>query len=181
MRSCRENKSVDYNGNPIPWMNFPVVRLLEERLSSDLKLFEFGSGYSTLFFANRVRTVTTIENDERWYDFIKSQAPKNVELILMEEDINGNYCRTIDSTGDQYDVVIVDGSDRTNCIKRSVSALSPKGVIILDDSQREIYIEGIEYLKRKGFKLLTFEGLKSNDSSIERTTIFYRIRNCLNI
>lgn len=38
MQSLRDRKPMDHNGNPIPWMNFPVVRLLEERLTHDLNL-----------------------------------------------------------------------------------------------------------------------------------------------
>ncbi len=58
MRSVWENKPLDAEGNLVPWMNVPTTRLLEERLTPDLTLFEFGSGYSTLFFASRVKSVS---------------------------------------------------------------------------------------------------------------------------
>jgi hypothetical protein len=75
MQSQKERRPIDQNGNPIPWMNFPVVRILEERLTKDLNLFEFGSGYSTLFYAKKVRAVTSVEYDEKWLHIIKSQVP----------------------------------------------------------------------------------------------------------
>jgi hypothetical protein len=181
MQSLKERKPIDNNGNPIPWMNFPAVRLLEERLTHDLNLFEFGSGYSTLFYASRVRTVTSVEYDEKWFDVVKLKAPGNVKLMFKEKDIDGDYCRVIGSTEDQYDVVIVDGRDRVNCVKQSVSALSPRGVIVLDDSQRDKYQEGIEFAKRNGFRALNLEGLKATGAGIDRTTIFYREENCLDI
>jgi len=181
MQSLKEQKPIDKNGIPLPWMNFPVVRLLEERLTHDLNLFEFGSGYSTFFYASKVRTVTSVEYDKKWFDVVKSQAPKNVKLIFKEKNVDGDYCRVITSTEDQYDVVIVDGRDRVNCVKQSVSVLSPRGVIILDDSQREKYREGIEFSKKNGFSALNLEGLKATGTGIDRTTIFYREGNCLDI
>jgi hypothetical protein len=181
MQSQKERKPIDQNGNPIPWMNFPVVRILEERLTKDLNLFEFGSGYSTLFYAKKVKAVSSVEYDEKWLNIIKLQVPDNVNIIFKREDVDGDYCRAIGETGDQYDVVIVDGRDRVNCIKQSISALSLKGVILLDDSQRERYKEGIGFAKSHGFKALNLEGLKATGTEVDRTTIFYREGNCFDI
>jgi hypothetical protein len=181
MQSQKERRPMDQNGNPMPWMNFPVVRILEERLTKDLNLFEFGSGYSTLFYAKKVRAVTSVEYDEKWLSIINSQVPDNVKIIFKREDVNGDYCRTIDATGDRYDVVIIDGRDRVNCIKQSIPALSSQGVILLDDSQRERYREGIDFARSHGFKTLNLEGLKATGTEVDRTTIFYRQGNCFDI
>ena len=181
MQSLSAKKPMDQNGNPIPWMNFPVVRILEERLTKDLNLFEFGSGYSTLFYAKKVKTVTSVEYDEKWLNIIKSQIPENVSIIFKREDVDGDYCRAIGATEDQYDVVIVDGRDRVNCIKQSMSALSSKGVILLDDSQRERYQEGIDFARSHGFRTLNLEGLKATGTEVDRATIFYRAGNCFDI
>ena len=64
-------------------------------------------------------------------------------------------------TEQQYDVVIIDGRDRVNCIKQSIKALSTEGVVLLDDSHREKYKEGIDYVKNNGFRSLDFEGFLS--------------------
>lgn len=179
MKSLQEGKPVLPNGSPIPWMNFPIVKLLEERLKSDFILFEFGSGYSTYFYANKVKSVISVEYDEKWFQIFKADRPANVELIFKEKDIDGNYCRVINTTGKQFDVVIVDGRDRVNCVKQAILALSSRGVILLDDSQRDKYQEGIEFALEKGFRKLDFEGLKATGSAIDRTTILYRDGNCL--
>jgi hypothetical protein len=181
MQSLNAGKPINAQGNPVPWMNYSIVRLLEERLSGNLTLFEYGSGYSTFFYANKVKKVTSVEYDKEWYDKIKAQIPENVNLIFQKNDINGNYCRTINSTENQYDVVIVDGRDRVNCVKQSIQCLSKKGLILLDDSQRVKYQEGIEFAKTNGFKALNFEGLKATGYGIDRTTILYRDDNCFGI
>lgn len=181
MQSLEKQKLMDGNGSPIPWMNFPVVKFLEEKLTRDLNLFEYGSGYSTCFYADKVKSVVSVEHDEKWLKVIQSEVPGNVQFIFREKDIDGDYCRAIGSTGDRYDVVIVDGRDRRNCLKQSITALSPGGVILLDDTQREGFQELIDFAIQNGFKTLNMEGLKALSTEIERTTILYREGNCLGI
>ena len=178
MQSLQAKKPIDRDGHPIPWMNLAVVSILEERLTNDLNLFEFGSGYSTLFYAKKVRAVTSVEYDEKWLHIIQPQLAENVNIIFQKNDIDGDYCRVIGLTDAKYDVVIIDGRDRVNCIKQSIASMSAQGVMLLDDSQRERYQEGIDFAKSHGFKALNLEGLKAMGTEIDRTTIFYRAGNC---
>jgi protein-L-isoaspartate O-methyltransferase len=181
MRSMWENKPLDAEGNLVPWLNVPTTRLLEERLNPDLTMFEFGSGYSTLFFASRVKSVCSVESDKAWFDTLKPKLLDNVTLLFQEQDVDGQYCRSITATGKQYDVVIVDGRDRVNCVKQSFAALSPRGVIVLDDSQRDYYQGAIAFAKDHGFKSLTLEGTKAIDKESCSATFFYRTGNCFDI
>ncbi len=162
-------------------MNYPVINILKERLNKNLSLFEFGSGYSTLFYEKLVRDVTSVEYDRDWFDLIKEKTSENVSLLHREKDIDGIYCRAIGEFDKKFDVVIVDGSDRVNCVKQGIERLSEIGVIILDDSSRERYSEAIDYAKNKGFRVLNIEGLKPSGYRVDRTTILYRDNNCLNI
>lgn len=41
----------------IPWMVFGCIDFLDDWLKPDMRVFEYGSGGSTLFFANRVSNV----------------------------------------------------------------------------------------------------------------------------
>lgn len=181
MRSLEEMKPVDSEGRPVPWMNYSMIRILEEKLTKNINLFEFGSGYSTYFYANRVNTVTSVEYDRKWLEIVESKAPENVSLIFVAEDVDGNYCRTISSAGKPYDVIIVDGRDRVNCVKQGFLALTPGGVLVLDDSQRERYLPAIDFALGKGFKVLNIEGLKTTGNGVSKTSIFYRENNCLGI
>jgi hypothetical protein len=53
-RSCREQASVDANGNPIPWITYPAIEFLVKRINNQLSVFEYGCGNSTLWWASRV-------------------------------------------------------------------------------------------------------------------------------
>ncbi len=169
------------DGSVVPWMNYSTIYFLEERLHKGLNLFEFGSGYSTLFYANLVGSVTSVESDEHWFATVKDRVQSNVKLIFKAKDEDGAYCRSVTQTEQLYDVIIVDGQDRVNCVKQGLEALTDRGVIFLDDSERTDYQEAFEVTAQQGFRRLTFEGLKPNDIEVRRTTIFYRDNNCFNI
>ena len=181
MQSLLESKPTDSASNPIPWMNYSVIKLLDDRLKPDFTLFEFGSGYSTRFYAKKVATVVSLEYDEQWFRIVKADMPENVRLVFQNNDVDGEYCRFIHSAGIAFDVVVVDGRDRVNCVKQAVSALSPRGVILLDDSQQEKYREAREFATARGFRALDLEGLKATGKGLDRTTLFYRDGNCLGI
>jgi len=162
-------------------MNFTIIKFLEDRLKSHNVLFEFGSGASTLFYARLVKQVVSIEYDQSWFSLIKNRVPENATVLFREENYDGSYCRSIKETDQLYDVVIVDGRDRVNCVIQSLDSLSDEGVVLLDDSQREQYQEALVYAKKGGFRELPLEGMKPTGVGFDRTSILYRDGNCLGI
>ena len=169
------------DGSELPWMNYSVVALLERRLNKTLSVFEYGSGYSTLFYARRVRNVISVEYDQAWIASIGPRLPPNASVLFVPDDVDGDYCRAIARSGDSFDVVVVDGKDRENCVKQSMQALSSRGVIVLDDSQRAKYAPAIACAQENGYLTVDFEGLKPTESSWFRSTILYRRENCLGL
>jgi hypothetical protein len=181
IRSMEEKRPIDPDGNPIPWMNYAVVSFLKKRLKKNMTVFEYGSGASTHFFAAWVQDITSVEYDKKWFDQLQQNQPENVALLFQQNDTDGLYCRTIQLTDKKYDLVVVDGRDRVNCIKQCMAALTPQGVILLDDSQRDKYLPGIEYAKSQGFSILEFEGMKPGGHRLEQTMLLYKPGNCLEI
>jgi hypothetical protein len=111
----------------------------------------------------------------------RTTGATNSSSLFREKDSDGQFCRAACVTGQRYDLIVVDGADRVNCLKQSVEALAPEGVMLLDDSEREAYGEGLAFVRGQGFRTLDFEGLKPIDCVAARTTIFYRRENCLGI
>jgi hypothetical protein len=68
-----------------------------------------------------------------------------------------------------------------NCIKQSIDSLSPAGVMVLDDSERDEYKEGIAFLRTKNFRSIEFWGIAPGIFFRKCTTVFYRDGNCLGI
>ncbi len=181
LNSFKKGYPCDSNGDFLPWMNYPVIAFLKERLSKDMNVFEYGSGFSTRFYASRVNHVTSLEYDSFWFEKVKDTLPSNASLMFQKTDIDGKYCRAIQQNNTKYEMIVIDGDDREHCMQQCLVSLSDNGVIILDDSQRNIYSEGILLLEQKGFKRIHFEGLKPKGKIMDRTTVFYRDNNCFRI
>jgi len=144
-------------------------------------VFEFGSGNSTYFYARYAGIVVSVEHDKEWFDKIVNTKPDNAEMIFCELVRDGEYCRVPLKLKEPFDIIIVDGRDRVNCCKQAVKAVSEKGVVVLDDSERDFYKEGIDFLKNKGFKELALTGISPGLFYRKATSVFYRPDNCLNI
>ncbi|HET7217420.1 MAG TPA: class I SAM-dependent methyltransferase [Vicinamibacterales bacterium] len=136
LRSVRAGRPVDAAGQPIPWFTYPAIEFLQQLDFSARTVFEYGSGNSTLFWAGRATCVVSVEDDERWFEQLKTQAPPNCTL-LHEPDLR-SYVDTISRYPEGFDVIVVDGPargrTRVNCARAAVQHLKPGGMIILDNS-----------------------------------------------
>jgi hypothetical protein len=181
VESVRSQKPCRKDGSPIPWMNYHVIGFLEDRLTDDLSLFEYGSGNSTMFYASKVGYVKSIEMDEGWFTYVRDSMPANVDLVLFNSADGAEYCEISGQQDRKFDVVVVDAAERTECLMHADKAVTDRGVVLLDDATFEVHKPGMEYLARQGFRRLDFEGLKPASIRAYRTSIFYRDGNCLGI
>lgn len=169
------------NGKELPWMNYAVISFLENRLDKSMSLFEYGSGYSTIFYSGLVDNVIAIEHNPDWIEVIKDKLPTNAKVVFREKKVNSEYSRAALMTDQKFDVIVIDGFDRVNCMKQALPSLKEDGVLILDDSRRTSYNEGVNFVKSQGYKSLDFEGMKPTGIGLDKTTIFYREKNCFRI
>lgn len=179
--SYKSKNSIDKNGNPIPWFTYPIISFLEYRLNKKMNLFEYGCGNSTLFFAQRVKSIISVEHNNQWYNQIKTTLPKNANLVFQNLEYGKEYSKQVLIGKKKYNLIIIDGRDRNNCIKNSVTALTKDGVIVFDNSQLVDYKIGMDFLAQKGFKRLDFWGQIPIAAHENCTSIFYKSNNSLNI
>ena len=178
-----EKSPVDRDGNPIPWVTYSFIDFIKERINKQHTVFEFGSGNSTFFYAKYAGKVVSVEHDNAWLNKINKSDKKttNSELIYCELHRDGDYCRMPLKLNQKFDIIIVDGRDRVNCCKQSVNGLTPNGVVVLDDSERESYKEGVEFLTSRGFKHIPFSGISPGLFYRKTTSLFYKADNCLSV
>lgn len=175
------HQAVDKTGNPIPWVTYSFIDFIKTRLNNTQTIFEYGSGNSTIFYAKKVKKVVSVEHDEAWYNKIVKEKAANAEMIFTALEKGGEYSKKAMLLDEKFEIIIVDGRDRVNCCKNSVDALTANGVLVLDDSEREIYQEAREFLNDKGFKELPFTGISPGLFYNKTTSVFYKAANCLNI
>ena len=79
----------------VPWLVFGAIDFLQNYLTPKMKVFEYGSGGSTLFLGSRVCHVFSVEHDKDWFlktrEALQKQQLNNVTYNLIEPEWDGTY------------------------------------------------------------------------------------------
>jgi len=131
----------------VPWLTRQAVEILDGRLKPGDTGLEWGSGRSTVWFAQRVAHLTSIEHNVRWYKRIKKALSEkgagNVDLLYAPLDQmdkgKPKYVRVAaELPKANLDFVLVDGRLRDQCTEVALQLLKPGGMLIIDDAARYI-------------------------------------------
>jgi len=123
---------VDYEKNP--WLSTEANRFLNSYVNQDTKILEFGAGGSTVWFSGRTKHLITIEHDNNWYQKVSPQVDTDIRLLPRP------YYGVCDEFKDEsFDLILIDGRDRIRCIEKAHSKVKPDGILMLDNSERDIY------------------------------------------
>ena len=172
LNSIQTRRPVDYEGNPIPWYTYPAIDFLDSVVNSDWSVFEWGCGNSTLWWAARVERVISVEDDQQWYQDVKSIIPENVTISLYREPA---YHDCILEYPDQFfDAIVVDGSYRNESAINAVSKIKHGGIIVFDNSDNPEFDRSQIFLAEAGFYRLDFWGLIPSYLYKNCTSIYFR-------
>jgi hypothetical protein len=132
----------------LPWLTSTANSLLPHLLrSSDVGL-EWGSGRSTIWFAQRIAHLTSVEHNAGWYervsDQLRSGSVSNVEYMHVAardevepvDDVSGEpYVRVSDRFADgTLDFALVDGVYRSACALAVLPKLRCGGLLVIDNA-----------------------------------------------
>jgi hypothetical protein len=163
-----------------PWYNYGAINWVKKNIKSHMRVFEYGSGGSTLYYAKHVKEIISVEHNEKWFEEVKKRTSRyhNVDIVLQEPDIlekNENcnflsytfkeyqglnferYVRIIENYPDDYfDLIVIDGRCRHMCLEFSMKKVKKGGWIIFDNSERLNNYNAIQ--KYNYLKLVFFYG-----------------------
>jgi len=160
----------------LPWWTLAAVKEADEFLKSrgQARVFEYGSGASTIWLARRAASVFSIEHDQAWHEVVSKrlEAYPNASLKLIEADpepVTGyvsdkpgwqgrsfrRYAGAIDEEAGEFDLIVIDGRARAACLAHARSRLAPGGMILFDNSRRDRYRTAIS---ASGLSVRTFRG-----------------------
>lgn len=176
VNSLVRQEPVNAQDQPIPWFTYPSIEFIEPRVQRTWRVFEWGSGNSSLWWSSRVASVCSVEHDYNW--FLRTTAKLNVNNHLdYEVDMRG-YIESIrhhyKETEIGFDVIIIDGEWRNECAQIAANYLSPKGFIIFDNTDRRMFEPGSAFLSSLGFMRIDFHGLIPSYLYRNCTSIFTR-------
>ena len=128
-------------------------------LRPNSRMLEWGSGGSTVYFAQQLptgATLTSVEHDPKWFAEVRQHIGQDPRLRLLLREATGplGANATIEeedtrplqpfvhaADGEQFDLILVDGNARSACLQQAKQLLAPGGLVVLHDAQRAWYDE----------------------------------------
>ncbi len=176
-RSINEQSCIDKNGNPIPWYTYPAIEYLNQFDYSAKRIFEFGCGNSSKFWAARAMQVVSVEDNSEWFAKWQQELTAANQQVLLRPE-SKEYENAILEQLQNFDVIIVDGKRRAECCAAALKKLAPHGLIILDDSDRintsAEYQKAIAILCAADLLQIDFFGCCPMNNYSKTTSLFLR-------
>lgn len=180
-----------------PWLPYLATHYIKSIRPK--KVFEWGSGQSTLFWLELgcVQQLVSIEHDEEWYkkldipDWVDYRYIPFEQGEICDDKANPecyksgstqlgkvnfkNYVCAIDDYG-LFDLILIDGMARVPCLVHAISHVAPGGCIVLDNTgDRPYYLERTAHLfgnYEQGWESIKFMGYGPELAYKWETTIF---------
>ncbi len=167
----------------LPWWSFRAIEYADTVFPGK-RMFEFGTGGSTIRYANVCKSITSIEDSEDWLKIVQDRLKKiqstNVKLIFSyfnfdhpQDFLKSDYLASFDGN-EQYDIVVIDGQDksfreRITCFRHVEPTIKQGGVIVVDDWWR--YTELLGSNRAKSIKV--FESVGPCRYGVTSTAFFH--------
>lgn len=150
----------------VPWWTYDAIDVVDRWIGEHpgpVRVYEYGSGASTLWLARRVGEVHSVEHHEGFGAMMRDHLGDhpNVDLRVVpptssthpvvasgKEGTDGldfaDYVASIDLAPGSFDLVVVDGRAREACLAAALPRLAPDGIVVFDNSRRRRYRSAIE-------------------------------------
>lgn len=186
--SLEHGSCVDSARRPVPWYSYPAIEQLDKWDFSACDVFEYGAGSSTQWWAQRARSVVSVEGSPEWHARVSGAGtlPASVRLLLQSIDPDDlatstrRYAETIATEG-PFDVIVIDGESRSQarlqCVRAALPRLRAGGLVILDNS--DWHPESSAVLREAGLMQFDYTGLAPLVTHAETTSLFVAPGFCL--
>lgn len=139
----------------MPWVTGVAQKFFFDTYFPSLdnpRVLEFGCGGSTIYMSKFTDRLITIEHNKEWIDkvnaYLEGQKEKVKHYPVDIRHIPLPYhavCGEFED--DSFDLVIVDGRGRNECIKHAKRLVKEGGVLMLDNSERAHYKPGKDLME----------------------------------
>ncbi|GHA62689.1 hypothetical protein GCM10008927_30150 [Amylibacter ulvae] len=176
----------------VPWWNYDAIDEVEKFLKSHphSNVFEYGSGASTVWLSKRCGNVTSVEHHKNWHKMLikRPDISDNINLVLREAKkvslTNGiysqkpgnknmdfsDYVKEITKYENKFDLVIIDGRARDDCLKIALACLNPGALIVFDNSRRKRYQKRLNAISGRCER---YNGLVPSLPYFDETTLIF--------
>jgi hypothetical protein len=122
-----------------PWVTLGAIMALEYIVNKSMKVLEFGSGGSTIFWSKNCKSVKSYETNPYWFKKLATKTEgTNVEMVLGDQE------KILEDTAKEpdnyYDLVLIDADPHRNRRLLFANASIPKlklgGWLVIDNYWR---------------------------------------------
>jgi hypothetical protein len=121
-----------------PWISYRAASRLDELIKADWRAAEFGSGMSTLWLAQRVAFLLSVEDDPRWYELVSTRL-KQGQFPNVRQELRQltRYADLSEFPDGYFDFILVDGVKRSDCVLSAIAKTRPGGWVYLDNTDKD--------------------------------------------
>lgn len=166
----------------LPWWVYRAAERVDEFLTDTAgkagqgRVFEYGSGASTVWLAGRAAEVHSVEHHPEFSEFMAKKLadlphvtlrhvpavpvrPGQPAILSHRFGSRGldftDYVHAIDQVEGEFDLIVIDGRAREACLRRAVPRLAADGLLVFDNSGRRRYQQA---LRSCGLRIETLRG-----------------------
>ena len=166
LESVRTQIPVNGSGETMPMYTYPCYEYLNSMNWEGADVFEYGTGFSTVWWKNHGANIYGVEHNKNWYKKING---KELGYITLENSIY-NYPHSINIFDKQFDVIVIDGLVRYQCVAPALKNLKSGGIIIFDNS--DWHSNTKELLDTKDLIPIHFHGFKPTHVDSQTTSVY---------
>jgi predicted O-methyltransferase YrrM len=155
----------------LPWWTYRAAGRVEDFLADregKARVFEYGSGASTLWLAKRAGEVHSVEHHAGFAEFLAGRVagcsnvtlrhvparpvparPAGAHPVAPSRRLGhrkldfADYVRAIDEVDGEFDLMVIDGRARIECLRAALPRLAADGMIVFDNYDRRRYRQDI--------------------------------------
>ncbi len=170
----------------LPWWTYQAIDHVSGFLAGrgyQARVFEYGSGASTLWLARRCTSLDAVEHHGEWAGRVRGlvaetpglrctptvhvpevpQAPAGGRGVSSGAPSGQGldfsaYVDVVHDVGGLFDLVTVDGRARGASLLASLQHVAPDGLLLLDDAQRPRYRDAVRQAEVMGWHSLRTRG-----------------------
>jgi hypothetical protein len=158
---------------PVPWLTFDSIREIEKRLSPGSQIFEYGAGHSTVYWAEKDLNIVLVEDNPDWFKMVEGVLRGRPKVKVCFESAPDKYVNFISLFSEPFDVVIVDGSHRKQCVRGALSKLKPGGLLVVDNTDWH-WFQKDETLVPASWEKMVFPGPAPFIGHLSETTLWLK-------
>ena len=129
---------VDERVNPEhPWLTRDAVKLLDSLIKPTDVGVEFGSGRSTVWFARRLKSLVSVENDDVWHNKVSNKLKKQGLNSIVDyryvQNLDLYFKQAKDFANNSVDFCLIDGVVRDECALAMIDKIRKGGILVIDN------------------------------------------------